>query len=41
MGDIVKLLMMILIRLLRANAGVAALVIIVVKILGDAGLRVS
>ena len=41
MGDIFKLLLVKLIRLLIANAGVAALVIVVVKIVGHAGLRVG
>ena len=41
MGDIVKLLLAKLIRLLVANAGVATVMIIVIKIRGDAGLRVG
>ena len=38
MGNVVKLLMK-LIRLLIADAGVAALVVVIVKIVGHAGLR--
>ena len=41
MGDIVKLLLVKLIGLLIADAGVASLVVVVVKIVGDAGLRVG
>ena len=41
MGDVVKLLSVTLIRLLIANAGVAALVVVIVKIGRDAGLRVG
>ena len=41
MGDVVKLLLMKLIRLLIADAGVAALVIVIVKIVGDAGLGIG
>ena len=41
MGDNGKLLLMKLIRFLIANAEVAALVVVVVKIIRDAGLRVG
>ena len=41
MGDIVKLLLVKLIWLQVANTGVATVVIIVVKILGDANLGIS
>ena len=41
MGDIVKLLLVILIRLLIANAGVATLVVVIVKIVGHAGLGIG
>ena len=41
MGDSGKLLLMKLIRFLIANAGVAALVVVVVKIIRDAGLGVG
>ena len=41
MGDIVKLLFMKLTRLLAANTGVASFVVVVVKIVSNAGLRVG
>ena len=41
MGDIIKLLLMKLVRLHVANAGVATLVIIIVKIVGHAGLGIG
>jgi len=41
LGDIIKLLLVELIRLLIANAGVAALVVVIVKMIGNAGLRVG
>ena len=41
MDDVVKSMLMKAIRLLTANAGVAKLVIVVVKIVCHAGLRVS
>ena len=41
MGDIVKLLLGKLIGLLIADAGVASLVVVVVKIVSDASLRVG
>ena len=41
MGDVVKLLLMKLIRLLIADAGVAPLVVAIVKIVGHAGLGVG
>ena len=41
MGDIVKLLLVKLIGLLIANAGVATLVVVIVKIVRDAGLRIG
>ena len=41
MGDVIKLLLVKLIRLLIANAGVATLVVVIVKIGCDAGLRVG
>ena len=40
MGDIVKCLLVKLIRLLVANAGVATVIIIIIKIRGDAGLGI-
>ena len=40
MGDIVKLLLVIVIGLQIANAGVTAVGVIVVKILGDANLGI-
>ena len=40
MGDIVKLLLVKLIRLLVANTGVATVMIIVIKIRGDTGLGI-
>jgi hypothetical protein len=41
-GDIVKLLLLLLnlIKILVANAGVATVMIVVIKILGDAGLGI-
>ena len=41
MGDIAKLLLVKIIRLHIANAGVALLVVVVVKIVSDAGSRVG
>ena len=41
MGEVVKLLLVKLIRLLIADAGVAALVVVVVKIVGHAGLGIG
>ena len=41
MGDVVKLLLVKLIRLLISNAGVATLVIVVVNIVGDVGLGIG
>ena len=41
MGDVVKLLLVILIRLLIANAGVATLVVVIVEIVGHAGLGIG
>lgn len=41
MGDIVKFLLMKLIGLLIVNAGVAPLVVVIVKIIRDAGLRIG
>ena len=40
MGDIVKLLLVELIRFLMVNPGVAAVMIIVIKIRGDADLGI-
>ena len=41
MGDIVRLLLVKMIKLYLANAGVAALVVVTVKIVGDAGLSIG
>ena len=41
LGDITKLLLVKLIGLYMTNAGVASLVVIIVKIVGDAGLRIG
>ena len=41
LGDIIKLLLVKLIGLLIANTGVATLVIVIVKIVRDAGLRIG
>jgi len=41
LGDVVKLLLMKLIGLQVGNAGVPAVVVVVVKIVGDAGLRIG
>ena len=41
LGDITKLLLVKFIGLHVANAGVASLVVIIVKIVGDAGLRIG
>ena len=41
MGDVVQLLLMKLIRLKVVNAGVAAVVVIVVKIVDDVGLGIG
>jgi len=41
LGDIIKLLLVKLIRLHIANTGVATLVIIIVKTVGDAGLGIG
>ena len=41
MGDVVKLLLVKFIRLIIANAGVAPLVVVIIKIVGHAGLGVG
>ena len=41
MGNVIKLLLVELIRLLIVNAGVVTLVIIIVRILGDTGLCIG
>ena len=41
MNDVIKLLLVRLIRLLLTNTRVAKLVVVIVKIVGDAGLRIG
>ena len=41
MGEVIKVLLVILIRLLMADAGVALLVITIVKMVGRAGLGIG
>ena len=41
MGEVIKVLLVILIRLLIADVGVAPLVVTIVKMAGDAGLGIS
>ena len=41
MGDVIKLLLVKLVRLMIANTGVATLVVVIVKIVRDAGLRIG
>ena len=41
MNDVIKFLLVRLIRLLLTNTRVAKLVVIIVKIVGDAGLRIG